>query len=57
MTTEIRKIDASTLIPLTIVLILLSVGIFIPILTLLIFSAIIVYYINHIVKCQDIYLK
>ncbi|MGZ7119490.1 MAG: AI-2E family transporter [Methanobacterium sp.] len=50
MISNFKKITASTVIPLIIILTLLSIGILIPILSMVIFGAIIAYYVRFIAK-------
>ncbi|HML04598.1 MAG TPA: AI-2E family transporter [Methanobacterium sp.] len=50
MINDLKKISASTVIPLIIILTLLSVGILIPILSMVIFGAILGYYVRYIAK-------
>jgi predicted PurR-regulated permease PerM len=57
MSYNLKKISASTILPLIIILSLLTVGILIPILTTVIFGAILAYYIRFIAKKIGPYIK
>ncbi len=57
MNYDLKKIGISTVIPLIIILTLLSVGILLPILTIVIFGAILAYYIRFIAKKVKPYIK
>lgn len=57
MLSGIKKLPSSTIIPIIIILTLLSVGILIPILTMVIFGAILAYYVRYIPKKIRPYVK
>ena len=57
MMSDIKKMSISTIIPLIIILTLLSLGILLPILTMVIFGAILAYYIRFIAKKVKPYIK
>ena len=57
MMSNLKKIAISTIIPLIIILTLLSLGILLPILTMVIFGAILAYYIRFIAKKIRPYIK
>jgi len=57
MSYDLKKIGISTVIPLIIILTLLSLGILLPILTIVIFGAILAYYIRFISKKVRHYIK
>ena len=57
MSYNIKKMSISTIIPLIIILTLLSLGILLPILTIVIFGAILAYYIRFIAKKVKPYIK
>ncbi|MFY9639116.1 MAG: AI-2E family transporter [Methanobacterium sp.] len=57
MSYNLKKIGISTVIPLIIILTLLSLGILLPILTIVIFGAILAYYIRFIAKKVKPYIK
>lgn len=57
MLSGIKKLPSSTIIPIVIILTLLSVGILIPILTMVIFGAILAYYVRYIAKKIRPYVK
>lgn len=57
MNSNLKKISYSTVIPLIIILTLLSIGILIPILTMVIFGAILGYYVRYISKKIEPYVK
>ncbi len=57
MNYDLKKIGISTVIPLIIILTLLSLGILLPILTMVVFGAILAYYIRFIAKKSDHTLK
>lgn len=57
MISELKKIPSSTILPLIIILTLLSLGILVPILSMVIFGAILAYYIRFIAKKVRPYLK
>jgi predicted PurR-regulated permease PerM len=57
MNYDLKKIGISTVIPLIVILTLLSLGILLPILTIVIFGAILAYYIRFIAKKVRIYIK
>ena len=54
---DIKKMSISTIIPIIIILTLLSLGILLPILTIVIFGAILAYYIRFIAKKVKPYIK
>lgn len=57
MISDLKKLSISTIIPVIIILTLLSLGILIPILTMVIFGAILAYYIRFIAKKVRPYVK
>lgn len=57
MISELKKIPSSTILPLLIILTLLSLGILVPILSMVIFGAILAYYIRYIAKKVRPYVK
>jgi predicted PurR-regulated permease PerM len=57
MNYDLKKIGISTVIPLIIILTLLSLGILLPILTIVVFGAILAYYIRFIAKKVRPYIK
>lgn len=57
MISNLKKMSFSTMIPLIIILTLLSVGILIPILSMVIFGAILAYYVRYIAKKIRPYVK
>lgn len=57
MLSSIKKLPSATIIPIIIILTLLSVGILIPILTMVIFGAILSYYVRYISKKIRPYVK
>ena len=57
MMSDLKKVSFSTIIPLIIILTLLSLGILIPIITMVIFGAILAYYIRYIAKKIRPYVK
>ena len=57
MISDLKKLSISTIIPVIIILTLLSLGILIPILTMVIFGAILAYYIRFIAKKIRPYVK
>ena len=57
MNYDLKKIGISTIIPLIIILTLLSLGILLPILTMVVFGAILAYYIRFIAQKVRPYIK
>ncbi len=57
MISNLKKMSFSTIIPLIIILTLLSIGILIPILTMVIFGAILAYYVRYMAKKIRPYVK
>ncbi len=57
MISNLKKLSLSTIIPLIIILTILSIGILIPILSMIIFGAILSYYVRYIAKKVRIYVK